>query len=295
MTTSASISIVPVRGNAQRLDGGSMFGNAPRVVWEQWMQPDEKHRVTLACRAMLVDVDGYRILCETGIGAFFPPKLRERFGVVESQHVLLEQLQQFGLTEDSIDAVILSHLHFDHAGGLLPAFEESQGHPQRVLFPRAQYVVGQESWNRALNPHPRDRASFIPELMPLLEQSGRLHLVQDGKRPAFLPDCISFRFSHGHTPGQMHTMVRGAKQTVIFAGDLIPGTPWVHAPITMGYDRFPELLIEEKRDLYENGLNDGDWLFYCHDPKFAFSQVAKNEKGRYVPCHTQDDDFQLTL
>src|SRR5262245_36958817 len=112
-----------VLGNSQRLDGGAMFGNAPRVLWERWAKPDDRHRIPLACRAMLVEEDGRRILVETGIGVFFEPSMRERFGVVEPTHVLLESLASLGLRDADIDVVVLSHLHFDHAGGLLSAYE----------------------------------------------------------------------------------------------------------------------------------------------------------------------------
>ena len=105
-------------GNSQKLDGGAMFGNVPRAMWEHWIEPDADNRIPLACRALLADgLDGRRVLFETGIGAFFEPKLRERFGVVESRHVLLDSLAEAGLTHEDIDVVVLSHLHFDHAGG----------------------------------------------------------------------------------------------------------------------------------------------------------------------------------
>ena len=168
-----------VEGNRQRLDGGAMFGNAPRAMWAQWIAPDERNRVELACRAMLVDdLDGKRVLFEAGIGAFFEPKLKTRYGVMESRHVLLDSLEKCGMPHDRIDVVVLSHLHFDHAGGLLTAYEE--GPPTELLFPNARYVVSRRAWERALNPHPRDRASFVPELNRLLAGSGRLELV-DGE------------------------------------------------------------------------------------------------------------------
>ncbi|MHB1589111.1 MAG: MBL fold metallo-hydrolase, partial [Metallibacterium scheffleri] len=154
-------------GNSQKLDGGAMFGNAPRALWSQWLAPDAENRVPLACRCLLVqDLDGRTVLFETGIGAFFEPKLRERYGVQEDRHVLLDELATRGFSERDIDAVVLSHLHFDHAGGLLAAWTD--GAAPRLLFPRARYLVGAAHWQRALKPHPRDRASFIPELPALL-------------------------------------------------------------------------------------------------------------------------------
>src|SRR5690606_6446471 len=161
--------------NSQRLDGGAMFGNAPKALWEAWAPPDDHNRIALACRAMLVRDDERYILFETGIGAFFEPKLRERFGVAESNHVLLSNLAAASCPHDRVDVVVLSHLHFDHAGGLLAPYEE--GCDPRLLFPNATFVVGKEALDRARKPHARDRASFIPELPRLLEETGRLEVV----------------------------------------------------------------------------------------------------------------------
>ena len=166
-----------LEGNSQRLDGGAMFGNAPKALWSRWVETDEQNRITLSCRALLVQEDGRNILIETGIGAFFAPHLKERYGVIESHHVLLDSLAAIGLTDADIDVVVLTHLHFDHAGGLLSAWQEGQA--PRLLFPNASFVIGQRHWARARRPHPRDQASFIPELIDLLKDSGRVELIQD--------------------------------------------------------------------------------------------------------------------
>src|SRR5574337_1527168 len=126
-----------IEGNTQRLDGGAMFGNAPKAMWSKWIEADAENRIPLACRALLAqDLGGKNVLFETGIGAFFEPRLRERYGVVEDRHVLLDSLKAAGLGQEDIDVVVLSHLHFDHVGGLLAAWEE--GASPRLLFPKAQ-------------------------------------------------------------------------------------------------------------------------------------------------------------
>jgi glyoxylase-like metal-dependent hydrolase (beta-lactamase superfamily II) len=263
-------------GNSQRLDGGAMFGNAPRAMWSRWVAPDSENRIPLACRCLLVTgLAGRNVLFETGIGAFFDPAMRERFGVVEDRHVLLDSLAEVGLRHEDIDAVVLSHLHFDHAGGLLAPWVD--GEPASLLFPNARFLVGAEHWLRARDPHPRDRASFIPELVGLLEASGRLELVEVGK-PSSLGDTVRFDFSEGHTPGLMLAEVGG----VVFCADLIPGRPWVHLPVTMGYDRWPEKLIDEKRVFLDDKIERGVKLFFTHDHGCAMASVEKDGKGRYA-------------
>jgi glyoxylase-like metal-dependent hydrolase (beta-lactamase superfamily II) len=254
-----------------------MFGNCPRPVWQKWAQPDELNRITLACRALLVRDGRQHVLLEAGIGAFFEPKLRDRYGVVEGEHVLLESLSALGVSPAQIDVVVLSHLHFDHAGGLLTAWSEREA--PRLVFPNARYVVGRKAWDRARRPHSRDRASFIPELNKLLEGSGKLEVIDD-RSEVLPPDVFSFSFSDGHTPGLTMTRVSTPRGPVTFVGDLIPGTPWVHVPITMGYDRAPELLIDEKQALLDRVIAEDGWLFLAHDPSTAACKVRRDEKGK---------------
>lgn len=279
-----------IRGNSQKLDGGAMFGNAPRAVWEKWAAPDDLNRIELACRALLASpLAGKTVLFETGIGAFFEPKLRDRYGVQESRHVLIESLREAGFEHEDIDVVVLSHLHFDHAGGLLAPW--SEGRELELLFPNATFLVGAEHWARALQPHPRDRASFIPELPQLLRDSGRLEIVE-GPYSKALGQSVRFSFSDGHTPGLMLAEIVGPEQAdgqprggVVFCADLIPGRSWVHVPITMGYDRNAELLIDEKRSFLEDKLARNVHLFFTHDPQVALAQVVRDDKGRFATAH----------
>ena len=279
-----------ILGNSQRLDGGAMFGNAPRAMWQSWSEPDNENRIDLACRALLASpLNGKTVLFETGIGAFFEPKLRERYGVQESDHVLLDSLAKAGFSHEDIDVVVISHLHFDHAGGLLKAW--SEGGAVELLFPNATFVIGKQAWERALHPHPRDRASFIPELQPLLEASGRVQLVE-GDHCEALGESVRFHFSDGHTPGLMLAEIVGAEASdgsrhggLVFCADLIPGRPWVHVPITMGYDRNAELLIDEKRAFLEDKLARNVHLFFTHDPGCALAQVQNNDKGKFGTTH----------
>ncbi len=255
-----------------------MFGNAPKAMWQAWIAPDELNRIPLACRCLLVRDGTRRILLEAGIGAFFDPAMRKRYGVVEDRHVLLESLSAIGVAPADIDVVVLSHLHFDHAGGLLT--EWSQGQKPQLVFPNATYVVGAEAWQRAIQPHSRDRASFIPGLTDLLANTGRLELAA-GDRADALGDGYRFHRSSGHTPGLLLTEIEMPDGPVVFAADLIPGKAWVHLPITMGYDRNAELLIDEKAALLDELLAHKGRLFFTHDPAIAIGTVSKDALGRY--------------
>ena len=271
-----------------------MFGNAPRALWEQWAVPDESNRVDLACRALLASpLAGKTVLFETGVGAFFEPRLRERYGIQEDRHVLIESLREAGFEHEDIDVVVLSHLHFDHAGGLLAPWAE--GRTPELLFPNAAFLVGATHWERAQHPHPRDRASFIPELPALLQASGRLEIVA-GPYSRALGESVRFSFSDGHTPGLMLAEIVGAEQGqgrpqggVAFCADLIPGRSWMHLPITMGYDRNAELLVDEKRAFLEDKLARGVHLFFTHDPECALAQVVRDGKGRFATAHEVEE------
>ncbi|SCA62479.1 Uncharacterized protein SCG7086_AA_00590 [Chlamydiales bacterium SCGC AG-110-P3] len=267
-----------IEGNTQRLDGGSMFGNAPKALWSRWLTPDDSNRIALACRSLHLETDdGQQILFDVGIGAFFEPKLKDRFGVVEEEHVLLKNLEAAGTSHEEIDIIVLSHLHFDHAGGLLSAYDGSD--PQ-LLFPNAKILIGKAHWERAQNPHMRERASFLPRLHTLLKESGRLTIVE-GQTHSELPNDISLTYVDGHSIGSMLSQIETPSGPVVFVADLIPGMPWMHLPITMGYDRFPELLVDEKRTMLDKLLKTNGRVFFAHDPEISCAAVRQDERGRF--------------
>ena len=299
MTLNTIKTVWSVHGNSQRLDGGAMFGNAPKALWTRWIQPDENNRIPLSCRCLLIKEESSElqtpryILCETGIGAFFEPKLKSRFGVQETDHMLLTNLIELGVAAVDIDVIVLSHLHFDHAGGLLTAWREDQA--LSLAFPKAKFVVGARALDRARHPHSRDRASFIPELLDLLEVSGRLEVVPSGAQSQTLGQDYRFHESDGHTPGQLLIEVKGNDGPLVFCGDLIPGAPWVHLPITMGYDRFPELLIEEKTTLLNDLIKRNGRLFFTHDSTVASAQIGVDERGRFYARDPLNELIAVTI
>jgi glyoxylase-like metal-dependent hydrolase (beta-lactamase superfamily II) len=270
-----SVHLYSLLSNDYKLDGGAMFGNAPKALWERWLPADEQNRIALATRALLAVTPKQTILFEAGIGAYLDPNFKRRYGVEQQEHMLLGSLKERGFLQEDVTDIVISHLHFDHAGGLLSGWEE--GREPALLFPRAAFHIGKAAWERATHPHPRDRASFIPSLHRQLEQSGRLHLVTGVEALPF--DGLEVRFfpSEGHTPGLLCADLRFDGNRLVFPSDLIPGSAWVHLPISMGYDRFPEQVINEKTDLLSSLAEENAWIYYVHDPQVAASKVRWNE------------------
>jgi glyoxylase-like metal-dependent hydrolase (beta-lactamase superfamily II) len=273
-----------VEGNRQKMDGGAMFGNAPKALWSKWYDCDADNRIDLACHCLVVKTDTLAVVIDTGIGAFMEPKYAQRYGVEQAENVLFANLAAKGIAATDLDYVILSHLHFDHVGGVLPDWPGIESPDWCPSFPNAKYVVGARQWQRAQAPHPRERASYTPGVPARLQETGRLILLEDDQpRIPELDGIMSFQFSDGHTPGLLHPLVHVDDETLFFASDMIAGTAWVHLPIVTGYDRYPELLIDEKRQVLEQAVA-GNWiLVYDHDPLVAASRVTFDEsKGRYA-------------
>ncbi|MFC1461556.1 MBL fold metallo-hydrolase [Verrucomicrobiota bacterium] len=279
-----------ILGNSPKLDGGAMFGNAPKALWESWIAPDELNRIQLACRSLLARTKNHTILFETGIGAFMEPKYRERYGVEQTEHVLLRNLEQEGISHNDITDIILSHLHFDHAGGMLSAWEE--GKELELLFPNARYYVSEQAWERATHPHCKDRASFVPLLNQNIERSQRLTKLKSSDMLNFDELAVHFIQSDGHTPGMLCSDLRWNENRLILVADLAPGKAWIHLPITMGYDRFPELLVDEKQTLLSAVAKEGAWLFYTHDPHTAASKVKFDSKRKVFLAVNEQTDLR---
>ncbi len=293
MKDSSQTVLCAVNGNSLRLDGGAMFGNAPKALWRRWIDVDEHNLIPIASTALLVQTPSEKILFETGAGAYLSPEMKKRFQVVQDHHVLLESLGKMGVTHDQITHVVLSHLHFDHAGGLLKAWTDSSGSLE-LLFPNAVFITGKYHFERAAHPHYRDRASFIPDLPRLLEQSGRLKRVEEGDVLQMDGLTIEWSLSHGHTPGMLLSYIRTPGDCLLVAGDLAPGHPWVNLPITMGYDRFPESLIDEKQAMFKKVVSDDAWIFYTHDACYAFSKLSYDaERNRYRPESLTNDPARI--
>lgn len=286
-------SFIVIRGNSMRLDGGTMFGNAPKALWQKWVRADERGMIDIASNCLLVKTGNYNLLFETGCGAYLSPDMKARFAVQEETHILLKALSEQGLSDSDISHVVLSHLHFDHAGGLLSAWEPDR--EPALLFPNALFVVGEEHFRRSKSPHPRDRASFIPGLAQKLQATGRLLFKQGGDRLTVGSLTIEFFQSQGHTPGMLISLIQAQGGTVIYTGDLIPGLPWVNLPITMGYDRFAEKLVDEKKQILDRAVAEDALLVFPHDPVHVAARVERDPVKKKVMPAKVFDTLTITL
>ena len=255
------------------LDGGAMFGTVPRVLWEKFNPPDEKNRIKLAMRALLVEGKGRRILVDCGLGDKGGEKFKEMFNVDLETHNVERSLAKRGLTPTDITDVILTHLHFDHAGGATSKMPDGTYLP---TFPKATYFLQRRNLDVARAPNPRERASYLKENFEALVAEGRLELL-DGPKEIF--PHIELWISMGHTESQQLVLISDGKTRLFYAGDLIPTATHVPTPWIMGYDLHPLTMLEEK----EKALSlreDGDLiLFYEHDPNVAATRVHREKKG----------------
>jgi glyoxylase-like metal-dependent hydrolase (beta-lactamase superfamily II) len=286
-------SFIVLRGNRMRLDGGTMFGNAAKALWQKWVPADENGMIDISSNCLLVKTGDYNILFETGCGAYLSPDMKRRFAMNEDAHMLMQSLAEHGLSDADISHVVLSHLHFDHAGGLLSAWAPDR--EPDLLFPNALFVTGEEHFKRSKSPHHRDRASFIPGLAEKLQGSGRLVLKQGGDHLAVGDLTIEFVQSQGHTLGMLVPWIQAQNGVVVYTADLIPGLPWVNLPITMGYDRFAEKLVDEKKQMLDRAVDENALLVFPHDPAHVAARVEMNpEKKRVMPAKVFDT-LNMTL
>lgn len=275
-----SYTLHPLETGRFGLDGGAMFGVVPRPLWEKAAPPDGRNRIDMAARALLLQGSGRTILIDTGNGTKWDEKLSGIYRFDTAEHDLVRSLRALGLTPADVTDVILTHLHFDHAGG---ATERVEGRLQ-PMFPRALYYVQREQWEAAQRPTERDRASFYPDDFLPLQERGVLRFTEGGGE--IFPG-ITLAVFRGHTSALQCPVISDGRTTVLYCADLVPMTPHVALPWIMGYDLRPLVTLEEKRKTLARAAEEGWILFFEHDPRTAAATVRMGEKG-YVVDHVVD-------
>lgn len=274
-----------------RLDGGAMFGTVPKVLWEQTNPADDKNRILMECRALLLKSKDKNILIDTGNGKDFRAKYGEKagakfeeiYGVGTNGPSLESSLKTHGLTPDDITDVILTHLHFDHAGGSTC----ERDHKIQATFKNATYYVQEKNLEIAQNPNRRERASYLPQSFEALIESKQLKTLS-GEQELF--PGVSLHLSHGHTQAQQNVLISDGTANLFYCADLIPTSTHTKLAWVMGYDLDPLLLIDEKEVILKKAAENNWYLFFEHDPYCDAGLVEFN--GRDFECTQR---FKLVL
>ena len=263
-----------------KLDGGAMFGVVPKVLWNKLNPADENNLCTWAMRCLLVE-DGDRLtLIDTGMGNKQSEKF---FGYYYLQDTLTldQSLAKHGFHRDDITDVFLTHLHFDHVGGAI----EYKDNKLQPVFKNAKYWSNKDHWNWAINPNPREKASFLKENILPIEENGQLNFISQDQNqflsPTDIPNLEVF-FAFGHTEAQMIPVVNYNGQKIVFGADLIPSAYHIPKAYVMGYDMRPLDTIADKEKLLPEIINN-NWLVYLeHDPINELLSLENGNKGPQV-------------
>ena len=268
-----------IDGGLQWLDGGAMFGVVPKPLWERRIPADERNRIPLAARSLLVETPEALVLIETGLGNKSDEKAIEIYGIdslPEDPAAGADRLQagirQAGFALDDVEVVVNTHLHFDHAGG--NTFHDAEGR-LAISFPRARYVVQRKEWEYAHHTNERTRASYLGHDFDPVDAAGRFDFL-DGAGEVL--QGVSVVLTPGHTPHHQSVLIRSAGETACFLGDLVPTMAHVPLPWIMGYDVEPLVTLESKREILGRALEEGWLLVSTHDPVTPWGHLAQEEK-----------------
>ena len=264
------------------LDGGAMFGIIPQPLWAKTNPPDPSNRIDMAARAVLIVDDAHKILIDVGIGTDWSPRDEKIYKINASDPCLVNALGSLSITAEEITDVILTHLHFDHAGGLRRQSDSGESSP---AFPNARHWVQRRNWSWAHRPSDRDGGSYRLDDFAFLGASTDappLHLINGIAE--ILPG-IEVLPVHGHTFGMQLVKISAPDHTYLFLADLVPTTSHLRAPYVMGYDLQPLKTVEEKKEMLYHASRQ-DWiLLFSHDPHQAAGRVEMDSRGRptFVP------------
>jgi len=248
------------------LDGGAMFGTVPKVLWEKTNPPDEFNRIPMEARALLLKGKDRNIVIDAGVGRDFKEKYGPKLGAkfeeiyaVSGDRSLEKSLNSHGVDLEDVTDVILTHLHFDHAGGAT----KWNGQELVPTFPKAKYYIQKENLETAQKPNLREKASYFAANFEPLLKSGCLEILNGS---AELLKGISLISTYGHTQAQQIVRIKDTETQLMYCGDIIPTSTHVRLPFVMGYDLNPLQIIEEKRIILQESLQPNSYLFFEHDP-----------------------------
>ena len=264
--------IIPIETGRFALDGGAMFGVIPKNLWQRTNPADDQNRIELALRCLLLKGKDKNILIDTGVGEKLNEKLEKIYKIDRTKSTLEKTLSESGIKNEDITDVIISHLHFDHTGGTT---KNTNGEIE-LTFPNVTHHVQLDQWNWAINPAEKDKASFITDNFLLMEQQGKLNILNG---PGKITDGIEVMTMYGHTPGMQLIKISDETNTMLYCADLFPTASHIPIPWVMAYDNNPLITIEEKKRLLPKVVEENWILFFEHDPFRAAGTVQLTDKG----------------
>jgi glyoxylase-like metal-dependent hydrolase (beta-lactamase superfamily II) len=266
--------ITPLEFGKFRLDGGAMFGVVPRVLWERYHPADEKNTIAMVMRAMMIEVDDRKIIVDTGFGEGRTEKFRKMFSFQGSDTFVDDALVAAGLSREAITDVIITHLHFDHAGGSTVDKNTSP----RPAFPNAHYYIQKEQLNHARSGMERDRASYLREDFEPIIEAGVAEIV-DGEWE--MMEGLDTIICNGHTPAMQLVRIRDEGKILVYAADLIPLAVQFNLPWIMAYDLYPVTTLEEKKRILKQAVEENWIFFFEHDPHWITGKPVMTDKGGF--------------
>jgi glyoxylase-like metal-dependent hydrolase (beta-lactamase superfamily II) len=274
MVRLGDLELVPLLDGYFRLDGGAMFGVVPKTLWEKRAPADERNRITMAMRPLLVRGERLMII-DAGCGDKMDAKSADIYGFDRRENLDVT-MARAGIRAEDVEVVLASHLHFDHAGGFTAKDESGAVRPR---FPGARYLVNQGEWDDATHPHERNRASYFAENYVPLQEAGVLDLLADDQ---VIAPGIRVRRTGGHTRFHQIVYLESGGKTAVFAADLLPTTAHVDVPWIMAYDLYPMETLAFKRAFVAEAVEREYIIFFEHDPVVAAGYIRRRDKRLYV-------------
>lgn len=254
-----------------KLDGGAMFGVVPKTLWERTNPADEMNRIKMAARSLLIEDGNRLILIDTGMGNKQSEKFFSHYALWGDFN-LDSSLKEKGFHRDDITDVVFTHLHFDHCGGAIVRNKKGFYEP---AFKNAHFWSHKDHWQWAIEPNVREAASFLPENILPIEESGQLNFVQNAKKELGFEVLLM----DGHTEKQLLPVIQYKGKTIVFAADLIPTIGHLPIPYVMGYDTRPLLTLSEKKRFLATAVDQDYLLFLEHDAENQLISLKNTEKG----------------
>ncbi len=276
--TIGDLRVHAIEGGGQKLDGGAMFGVVPKPLWEKRIPADERNRIPLAMRCLLVETPDALVLIDNGAGNKENEKFVGIYGLENESSdatlyptILEEAIAAAGFKPDDIDIMVDTHLHFDHAGGNTHVDADGQ---VRLSFPRARYIVQKGEYEYAHWKNERIQASYLKHNFEPVKEAGKLELVEGD---VDIVPGISVMRTPGHTPHHQSVLIRSAGETAIFLADVMPTSAHLPLPWIMGYDVEPLVTLESKRAIVKRAQDEEWLLIFEHDPTVAWGRIGEKD------------------